>query len=252
MATAASMGVLVRTLFIVLFCVMAASYVYLFIFGDYISCFDAHSRWFMLIAADFTTYVVVIGAWIAYKESSWIIASIIMVSMYFLGSHASIGYILIQFYKLSPEESSKDPLYFVLARRPKKDATEGRSVVATTMIFSVLGCLVLGVLIYTIILELTPSYTKYFTSCFITTAIDIYIHIAIFSVWVTYKESSWASAVIWTVLLILFRGVTICAYILRELYYLSPQEPASLIIVKKINKDLDSNDPPLLKAHPNN
>ncbi|KAI3762044.1 hypothetical protein L1987_52467 [Smallanthus sonchifolius] len=203
MVTTASMGVLVRTMFIVLFCVMTAVNVYLFFFGDYVSCFDVHSRWYMLITADFTTYVVVIGAWVAYKESNWIIAAIIMVSMNFLGSNASIGYILVQFYKLSIEESLKDPLHFVLARRPKK--------------------------------------------CFTAIGIDIYIHVAIFSAWITYKESSWASAFFWTVLLVLFRGVTICAYILRELFYLSPHEPASLIIVKKTNKDLD---PPLM-AYPN-
>ncbi|KAI3762041.1 hypothetical protein L1987_52464 [Smallanthus sonchifolius] len=173
-----------------------------------------------------------------------------LMQQYLLPSlNASIGYILVQFYKLSNEESLKDPLYFVFARRPKnRDVTEGRSVVAATMIFSVLGCLVLGVLIYTLILEFTPSYTKYFSSCSTTIVIDIYIHIAIFWVWITYKESSWASAFFWTVLFVLFRGVSICAYILRGLFYLSPHEPASLIIIKKTNKDLNS---PLLKAHPN-
>ncbi|KAJ0694016.1 hypothetical protein HanPI659440_Chr15g0603951 [Helianthus annuus] len=61
MVAAASIGVSVKTLFIVLYCVMAAAFVYLFMFGDLISCFDIHSRWFILIVADFTAYVVVIG-----------------------------------------------------------------------------------------------------------------------------------------------------------------------------------------------
>ncbi|KAJ0694012.1 hypothetical protein HanPI659440_Chr15g0603911 [Helianthus annuus] len=56
MVAAASIGVSVKTLFIVLYCVMAAAFVYLFMFGDLISCFDIHSRWFILIVADFTAF----------------------------------------------------------------------------------------------------------------------------------------------------------------------------------------------------
>ncbi|XP_076920686.1 uncharacterized protein LOC143581888 [Bidens hawaiensis] len=234
---AASTGTSVRTLFIVLFCLMIASFVYLFLFGDYLSCFDLHARWTIQGTADFTTYVVVIGAWVAYKESSWIRAAVVMVTMYFMGSIISIGYILMQFYKLSPEEYLNDPLYFLLARRQKWEVSKGPSVIAARIIFSVLGCLVLGVLIYTIIVELSPSY-KYFTSCLATNAIDIYIHVVILSVWVAYKESSWASAFFWIALLICFRGVTICAYIVRELFYLSPQHPTSLIIVKSGNRQV--------------
>ncbi|KAJ0473945.1 hypothetical protein HanHA89_Chr15g0624091 [Helianthus annuus] len=122
MVAAASIGVSVKTLFIVLYCVMAAAFVYLFMFGDLISCFDIHSRWFILIVADFTAYVV-IGAWVAYKESNWIIAIVLMVTMYFIG----------------------------------RDVSGGPSVVATRVIFSLLSCLELGALIYTLIVELSPS-----------------------------------------------------------------------------------------------
>ncbi|KAJ0649516.1 hypothetical protein HanLR1_Chr15g0585151 [Helianthus annuus] len=104
MVAAASIGVSVKTLFIVLYCVMAAAFVYLFMFGDLISCFDIHSRWFILIVADFTAYVVVIGT--------------------------------------------------VLDER---DVSGGPSVVATRVIFSLLSCLELGALIYTLIVELSPS-----------------------------------------------------------------------------------------------
>ena len=37
-----------------------------------------------------------------------------------LCSLATCGYILIQFHKLSPEEFSKDPLYFVLVRHQNR------------------------------------------------------------------------------------------------------------------------------------
>ncbi|KAF5765673.1 hypothetical protein HanXRQr2_Chr15g0706521 [Helianthus annuus] len=117
MVAAASIGVSMKTLFIFLFCVMVAAFAYLFLFGDYFSCFDIHSRWFILMAVDFTACTVPIVAWVYYKESSWIFAFIVMAAMNVLGSLVSLGYILAQFYKLSHEEYLKDPLYFVLTRR---------------------------------------------------------------------------------------------------------------------------------------
>ncbi|PWA95256.1 reverse transcriptase, RNA-dependent DNA polymerase [Artemisia annua] len=198
--------------------------------------------WFLQITTDFTIYVAVLGAWYAYKESSWIIALVLMVPMYFLGCIISIGYILTQFYKLSPEESSTDPLYFVLARRQKsmwldiltllflknighRDVvgyldTGRHSVVAARVIYSALGCVAFGTLTYSVYVDLSPSYIKYFTSCILTNGTDMYIHVVIFSVWLAYKESSnWITAFFWILLLFCFRGY------------------------------LDANDPPLM-AHP--
>ncbi|KAJ0694158.1 hypothetical protein HanPI659440_Chr15g0605631 [Helianthus annuus] len=225
MVAAASIGVSVKTLFIFLFWVMVAAFAYLFLFGDFFSCFDIHAR-----------NIEEKGAWVYYKESSWIFAFIVMAAMYVLGSLVSLGYILAQFYKLSREEHLKDPLYFVLTRRQKRDANGGSFVVVARVIFSVLGCLVLGALIYTLVDELSPFYTKQFASCFITFETDIYIHIAMFSVWIAYKESSWTSAFFWIVSLVCLRGVTLCAYILRRLFDLSPQQPASLIIFNNTNR----------------
>ncbi|XP_022040368.2 uncharacterized protein LOC110942911 [Helianthus annuus] len=196
MVAAASIGVSMKTLFIFLFCVMVAAFAYLFLFGDYFSCFDIHSRWFILMAVDFTACTVPIVAWVYYKESSWIFAFIVMAAMNVLG----------------------------------RDANGGSFVVVARVIFSVLGCLVLGALIYTLVDELSPFYTKEFASCFITFETDIYIHIAMFSVWIAYKESSWTSAFFWIASLVCLRGVALCAYILRRLFDLSPQQPASLII----------------------
>ncbi|PWA91746.1 Pentatricopeptide repeat-containing protein [Artemisia annua] len=186
-------------------------------------------RELLVITTDFTIYVAVLGAWYAYKESSWIIALVLMVPMYFLGCIISIGYILTQFYKLSPEESSTDPLYFVLARRQKsmwldiltllflknighRDVvgyldTGRHSVVAARVIYSALGCVAFGTLTYSVYVDLSPSYIKYFTSCILTNGTDMYIHVVIFSVWLAYKESSnWITAFFWILLLFCFRG----------------------------------------------
>jgi len=254
MVTKKSVGVAAKTLMIVLLCLIVASYIYLFVIGGYLECFNVHQRWYWGLAMDFTIYVAVLGAWYAYKESSWIIAIPLMVSMYFLGSHLAIGYILTQFYKLSPEESSKDPLYFVLARRQKRDVvghTGSHSVVTARVIYSALGCVVLGTLIYTVYVDLSPSYIKYFTSCIWPNVIDHYIHLVIISVWVAYKESSWITAFFWILSIFCFRGLPISVYVVRQLYNLSPQQPASLIIFKNnTDRYLDASDPPLM-AHSN-
>ncbi|KAJ0845748.1 hypothetical protein HanRHA438_Chr15g0717111 [Helianthus annuus] len=59
------------------------------------------------------------------------------------------------------------------------------------------------------------------------------MYIVIFSIWIVYKESSWTSAFFWIVLLVSFTGITLCAYILRQLFQLSLQQPAYLIIFNK-------------------
>ncbi|KAI7750183.1 hypothetical protein M8C21_026280, partial [Ambrosia artemisiifolia] len=123
-----------------------------------------------------------------------------ILSMYILGSLVGLGYILTQFYKLSSEEYLNDPLYFVLTRRQKRDANGGSLVVVARVFFFILGCLVLGALVYTVIDELSPSNAKCFASCFITFETDIYIHTAMLSVWIAYKEQSWESALFWIVL----------------------------------------------------
>ncbi|GKB70142.1 reverse transcriptase, RNA-dependent DNA polymerase, partial [Tanacetum coccineum] len=199
-ATAASVGVAVRTLMIFLFCLMVAALVYVVAIGALASFFDFGARWAIALLTDFTINVIVIGAWFFYKESSWIKTLIFIVLMFAVGSLATCGYILIQFHKLSPEEFSEDPLYFVLVRHQNRDVaqqTHGPSVVTARVIFSGLGCLMLGVLIYTIVIDLSPSHDKSFAPCLPTYLTDIYIHAVVLSVWIAYKEASWISAFLW-------------------------------------------------------
>ncbi|KAL0352479.1 UNVERIFIED_CONTAM: hypothetical protein Scaly_1636600 [Sesamum calycinum] len=69
------------------------------------------------------------------------------------------GYIVLQFLKLSPQESQQDPIYFVLLRNRKKDGTESKrflSIVSARILFTALGCLMLGTLIYTIATDGSP------------------------------------------------------------------------------------------------
>ncbi|GJV06171.1 hypothetical protein Tco_1343827 [Tanacetum coccineum] len=60
-ATAASVGVAVRTLMIFLFCLMVAALVYVVAIGALASFFDFGARWAIALLTDFTINVIVIG-----------------------------------------------------------------------------------------------------------------------------------------------------------------------------------------------
>ncbi|GKB03538.1 hypothetical protein Tco_0831681 [Tanacetum coccineum] len=111
------------------------------------------------------------------------------------------GYIIMLLFKLTPEESSKDPIYFVLARRQKCDDMgykRAPSVVTARVIVAALGCLMKGALVYAFVGDGTPFHMEVLTPCMITALTDInIIHIVVFSAWITYKESSWITAFFW-------------------------------------------------------
>ncbi|KAI3757450.1 hypothetical protein L6452_04987 [Arctium lappa] len=250
----ASVGVAVavRTSLTVLACVMVAAIAYLLAVNGFYTCFRPPDWWMHVILVDFCINIAIIGAWFTYKESSWIMGAAFLFLLFWFGSVSTCGYIVLQFYKLSPEESSKDPLYFVLARREKGDVVthiRGPSVVNARIIFVLLDCLMLGISIYVFIVDGSPFQSKVFTPCMVVALIDIYIHVVVLSVWMAYKESSWINAFFWIVLLVCFRSITTCVYIVWQLFYLSPQQSISEIIFSRSNRDSQSSDP-LLMAHP--
>ncbi|CAI9269090.1 unnamed protein product [Lactuca saligna] len=253
MVTTTAVGVAVSLLtysplMIVLFFVMVVAFAYLFAIDGFISCFNFGARWGIAILMEFSVYPGVIGAWVFYKESSWIQAAIFTVSMYVLASLLSVGYVLVQFFKLSREESSTNPLYFVLVRRHKREShTSGISVVTARVMFSTLACLTPGALIYTLIKDISGSYAE---SYFLTNMTDLYVHAVMLSVWIAYKESSWIIASLWIILHLCFGSITLCVYAVWQLFCLSPDQPASLIIFNGNDIHLQQSDP-LLMSHAN-
>ncbi|KAL5560092.1 hypothetical protein UlMin_036303 [Ulmus minor] len=189
-----------------------------------------------IFVAFFINNIVPWAAWVVYKESNWISAIVWIVLIICSGSITTCGYIIMQFMKLSPQESAQDPLYHVLLRHPNKDDAELKgkhfTVVSARVIFSALGCLMLATLLYTILTDGSPFRKELFTPWLTVTVIDIYINFIILSVWVAYKESSLISAVIWITLLICLGSVTTCVYIVRELFQLTSQDPLYLVLLK--------------------
>ncbi|CAH1424131.1 unnamed protein product [Lactuca virosa] len=216
-------------------------------------CVDIRIKWMLVTLINFYINLGVILAWIVYKESSWIRIAILIPSALFAGSTITSAYIATQFFLLSLQESSKDPLYFVLVRRQKEDAMgykRGSSVLTTRVIIYALGCLMLGTFVYVLIVDGSQFHAELFPPCGIATWIDVSFMIVTLSVWVAYKESSWISAFFWILSLVCFGSIGTCVYIVVQLFYLSPQQPVSLVLFNNNNKDLLSNDP-LLMVHTN-
>lgn len=247
------MVVALKTLFSVLTCVMVAMIVYLIAMDCFRSCFDPKAWWMMTVATDFCIYIVLVVTWFFYKESSWIKTLLFSVAMFWFGSIISCGYITMQFFKLSPEESSKNPVFFVLARHQKGDVvghTRRHSLVIAKAIVAALGCFMLGFLTHAIIVDGSPFHAQVLTPCMRTSLIDIQVEVVVFSVWIAYKESSWTSAIVWILLSQCFGSMGLCVYLLRQLNRLSPQQHISLILFSQSDRALMSSDP-LLTEHSN-
>ncbi|XP_057987160.1 uncharacterized protein LOC110672172 isoform X4 [Hevea brasiliensis] len=152
-------------------------------------------------------------------------------------SIATCAYIFIQLLNLSPQESLQDPIYYVLLRHEKRDGMQQKRqnspVVVARIAFSILGCLMLGTLIYTIVTDRSPFRKDLLTPWMDATLVDFYINVVCISVWVAYKESSWISSFLWITFLICFGSVATCAYIFVQLLQLTSQDPLYLVLLNK-------------------
>ncbi|KAL6962569.1 hypothetical protein U1Q18_037526 [Sarracenia purpurea var. burkii] len=238
---AMSLAVSLRTVFFLLGCLMVATLVYTISVDGSPFRKDLLSPWMVATLIDFYINVAVLGAWVSYKEVNWIGASLWIFLLVSFGSIATCLYIGLQFLKLSTQESLQDPIYYILVRRPNKDGMEHKrrfSVVTARVFFGVLGCLMLGTLVYTISTDGSPFRRELLTPWMTATLIDFYINVVALSVWVAYKESSWIHAAVWIVLLICFGSITTCIYIVRQLFFLSSEDPIYLILLNSSNRQV--------------
>ncbi|CAB4319855.1 unnamed protein product [Prunus armeniaca] len=94
------------------------------------------------------------------------------------------AYILLQFMKLSTQES-QDPMYYVLLRHSNKCDMENKNKLSPVWIarvlFSALGLLMLGTLLYTLLTDGTPFRTELLTPWMTATLIDFYINVVALS-----------------------------------------------------------------------
>nr|XP_043614260.1 uncharacterized protein LOC122586326 [Erigeron canadensis] len=256
MAASASKLFVLETLFSVLACVMGTALTCGFAMDNFASCFDPRARWMQVGLLGFLINLSPITVWYFYKESKWIMRVMFMYILFFFGSFTMCGYILQQFFKLSPEQTLKDPLFFVLARPQNRDDAMGASnrrggfsVVTASIIYVSLGCLMLIFPVFAWITDGSPFRAQVFSPCMVTLLIDLCIQAVVYSVWIGYKESSWINAFFWILCIVCFGSIGLCGYIVRELYYLTPGQPVYFIFFNTSNRDVMLSDPLLLKNH---
>nr|GMD50147.1 uncharacterized protein LOC109151045 isoform X3 [Ipomoea batatas] len=110
-------------------------------------------------------------------------------------------------------------------------------------LFSVLGCVMTAILIYTVITNGLPFRIQILSPPWMVAAlIDFSINIFAIGAWIVYKESNWISAVLWLVLIMSWGSAPLCGYILLQFYKLSSkesmQDPVFYVLLRhgKMNK----------------
>ncbi|KAJ6730665.1 hypothetical protein OIU85_021459 [Salix viminalis] len=214
-----------RALFLVLGCLMVATLTYTIYVDGSPFRRDLLTPWMIATLVDFYINTIALATWISYKESNFITATVLDSSANMLRKHYN--------------ESLQDPLYHVLLRQEIKGVEQKAkqsAVVTLRIAFSILGFLMLGTLIYTLITDGSPFRKELLTPWMTATLIDFYINVVALSVWVAYKESSWISVFVWILLLICFGSITTSAYIVKQLLQLTSQDPAYLILFNRGNR----------------
>ncbi|XP_057794644.1 uncharacterized protein LOC131010953 isoform X2 [Salvia miltiorrhiza] len=230
----ASLAIGLRTAFVVLGCLATATVIYTVVTDGLPFRKELLTPWMAATLVDFYINILVIGVWIIYKESNWILSVIWIVLLICFGSITTCAYIVMQFLKLTPQESLLDPIYFVLLTNKKREEVESKksilSVVSARVVFCVLGCLMLSTLVYTISTDGSPFRQGVLTPWLSATLVDFYVNVIAISVWVAYKESRWTRAALWIILLICLGSITTCAYVALQLFRISPQDPVYLVL----------------------
>ncbi|GAU13280.1 hypothetical protein TSUD_42340 [Trifolium subterraneum] len=157
-----------KTLFTVLGTLMLTVLLYTLITDGFPFRKHLLTPWMGATLIDFYINVAILSAWVIYKEANWLSSTLWIVLLISLGSIATSAYIVVQFLKLSSQESSQDPMYYVLLRHPHKSSTTDPkttcSIVATLRIlFSILGVVMLGTLVYTLVTDGSPFRTELLT-----------------------------------------------------------------------------------------
>ncbi|KAI3751664.1 hypothetical protein L2E82_22755 [Cichorium intybus] len=121
-------------------------------------------------------------------------------------------------------------------------------VVTLKTLFSVLACVMVATLLWAIATDGLVSCVDLRARWLAVALINFYINAAFIGAWFVYKESSWIKEAILIILEIVFGSIGTCVYIVRQLFYLSPQQHVSLVLLNNKNMDFSSSDP-LLVAH---
>ncbi|CAI0409799.1 unnamed protein product [Linum tenue] len=125
---------------------------------------EIYKPWLRAAVAELEINCFTFALWTVYKESSYVYSGIWIFFMFWTGSLGTCSYILVQFLKLSPEESAEDPIYHVLLRHERKNYEEQKAagkrcrlvVAATRIAYPILGCLLIATVVYAAMTDGSP------------------------------------------------------------------------------------------------
>ncbi|KAK1259784.1 hypothetical protein QJS04_geneDACA025016 [Acorus gramineus] len=137
--------------------------------------------WMVATLVDFYINVFAIAVWVAYKEQTWITALLWIVMLVCLGSITTCAYIVVQLFHLSSNDPVQDSLLRETDRVDRKLKIRC-SVVMGRILFSVLGCLMFAILVYTLITDGSPFRKEILTPWMNATLVDFYINVIALSV----------------------------------------------------------------------
>ncbi|CAJ2629793.1 unnamed protein product [Trifolium pratense] len=147
-------------------------------------------------------------------------------------SIATCAYIVVQILKLTPSQESSDHMYYIMLRNGTELKTKYSFVLTLRIFFSILGAVMIGTLVYTLVTDGSPFRKELSTLWMLATLAGFYINVLALIVWVSYKESSCICTVFWIVLFVCFGSVATCAYVVWQLFQISCSDPAYFILVK--------------------
>ncbi|KAL9255714.1 Embryogenesis-like protein [Drosera capensis] len=191
-----------KAVFIVLGSVMVATLLYTIAIDGLPFRIELLTPWMAATLVDYYINVVPLAAWVSYKETNLVARVVWIILLVCLGSVTTCGYITLQLFKLSAEESTHDLMYHLLLRNQNKNGIDrknnGLQLTTARVAFSVLGFIMLGTL-----------------------------------VWVGYKESRWFGKVAWITGLICFGSIVTSAYVAYQFFQLSPFDPLYLVVLNR-------------------
>ncbi|CAA7059458.1 unnamed protein product [Microthlaspi erraticum] len=225
-----------------MFCVMLATLIYTIVTDGLPlpNRRDVFTPWFATTIVDFYINIVPIAVWIVYKESTWLGSILWAILLIVFGSLTTCVYLFLQLLKLTNSQASEDPMYYLLLRDSVKDGVGLRDkkslVVAARFLFGALGCVMLGALVYTCWTDGSPFRMELLYPWMVVLLANFYIHVAVLSVWVVYKESSWIVGILWVALLVSLGSFGTSVAIVVQLFRLSPLDPLYLVLVNNGNR----------------
>ncbi|KAK1259839.1 hypothetical protein QJS04_geneDACA021427 [Acorus gramineus] len=192
--------------------------------------------WMVATLVDFYINVFAIAVWVAYKEQTWITALLWIVMLVCLGSITTCAYIVVQLFHLSSNDPVQDSLLRETDRVDRKLKIRC-SVVMGRILFSVLGCLMFAILVYTLITDGSPFRKEILTPWMNATLVDFYINVIALSVCLVI-QFSWIKHGLILKLHVYIFSVMTCVYIVIRLCQLSPDDPPYLVLLDSQRKQV--------------